>query len=178
MSDRRLKALHQVTHNIRYEKGKRVMASRLQWSGWLVSLTVLSALPALGQANFGSLTLSAEKQSGSLTGTTGGTTSLPAIISNRDRNNNRCRGFGDPTPDHILTLQQNVSSLRLRVNSGGSDTTLVVQGPQGSVRCSDDSKAGKDASLADTDWQAGTYKVWIGSATPGLRRDYTLYVRQ
>lgn len=178
MSDCRLKALHRGTHNIRYEKGKRVMASRLQWSGWLVSLAVLSALPALGQANFGSLTLNAEKQSGSLTGSTGGSTSLPAIISNRDRNNNKCRGFGDPTPDHILTLQQNVSSLRLRVNSGGSETTLVIQGPQGSVRCSDDSKSRKDASLTDTDWQAGTYKVWVGSATPGMRRDYTLYVRQ
>lgn len=154
------------------------MANRWQWSGWLVSLAVLGALPALGQANFGSLTLSAEKQSGTLMGSTGGSTSLPAIVSNRDRNHTKCLGFGDPTPDHILILQQNIPSLRLRVNSGGGDTTLVVQGPQGSVRCGNDSKAGKDASLTDTDWQAGTYKVWVGSAKPGVRRDYTLYVRQ
>ena len=153
------------------------MVRRWQWSGWLVSLAVLGALPALGQANFGSLTLGAEKQSGTLTGSTGGSTSLPAIVSNRDRNNNKCLGFGDPTPDHILILQQNISSLKLRVNSGGGDTTLVVQGPR-SVRCSNDSKAGKDASLADTDWEAGTYKVWVGSTTPGVRRDYTLYIRQ
>lgn len=153
------------------------MIGRWQWSSWLVSLAVLGALPALGQANFGSLTLSAEKQSGTLTGSTGGSTSLPAVVSNRDRNNKKCLGFGDPTPDHILILQQNLSSLKLRVNSGGSDTTLVVQGPQGNVRCGD-SQAGKDASLTDTDWKAGTYKVWVGSATPGTRRDYTLYVRQ
>ena len=154
------------------------MASRWHWGGWLVSLAVLGALPVLAQSNFGELTLSANKQSGTLTGSTGGSTSLPAIVSNRDRNNHKCLGFGDPTPDHILVLQQSVPNLKLRVNSGGSDTTLVVQGAQGEVRCGDDAKGGKDASLADTDWQAGTYKVWVGTATPGVRRDYTLYIRQ
>lgn len=153
------------------------MASRLQWGGWLGLLAVLGALPALGQSNFGSLTLGANKQSGSLAGSTGGSTSLPAIVSNRDRNNNKCLGFGDPTPDHMLVLQQNVPNLKLRVNSGGGDTTLVVQGAR-DVRCGDDSKSGKDASITDTDWQAGTYKIWVGTATPGERRDYTLYVRQ
>ena len=154
------------------------MVSRLQWGGWLVSLAVLGAVPALAQSNFGGLTLSASKQSGTLTGSTGGSTSLPAIVSNRDRNNHKCLGFGDPNPDHLLVLQQPVPSLKLRVNSGGGDTTLVVQGTQGDVRCGDDSKGGKDASLTDTDWQAGTYKIWVGTATPGERRDYTLYVRQ
>ncbi len=139
---------------------------------------VLGALPALGQSNFGSLTIGGNKHSGTLSGSTGGSTSLPAIVSNHDRNNNKCLGFGDPTPDHILVLQQNTPRLTLRVDSGGSDTTLVVQGP-GGVRCGDDSKAGnKDASITDADWQAGTYKIWVGSATPGVRRDYTLYVRQ
>ena len=148
------------------------MASRLQWGGWLVALAVLGVLPALAQSNFDGLTLSASKQSGMLTGSTGGTTSLPAIVSNRDRNNHKCLGFGDPTPDHILVLQQSVPSLKLRVNSGGADTTLVVQGGQGEVRC------GNDASLSDSDWQAGTYKIWVGTTTPGVRRDYTLYVRE
>lgn len=153
------------------------MTSRLQWGGWLVSLAVLGALPALGQSNFGSLTLSAGKQSGTLTGSTGGSTSLPAIVSNRDRNNNKCLGFGDPTPDHILVLQQNFPTLKLRVNGDG-DTTLVVQGER-DVRCSDNSKvSGKDASLADADWQAGTYKIWVGTAAPGIRRNYTLSIRQ
>lgn len=154
------------------------MASRWQWSGWLVLLAISSTLPALGQANFGSLTLSTEKPSGTLTGSTGGSTSLPAIVSNRDRDNNKCRGFGDPNPDHILILQQNIPSLTLRVNSSGGDTTLVVQGPQGSVRCGDAPKPGKNASLTGNDWRAGTYKIWIGSTVPGIRQDYTLYVRQ
>jgi len=153
------------------------MTSRLQWGGWLLSLGVVGALPALAPSNFGSLTLGAGKQSGTLTGSTGGSTSLPAIVSNRDRHNNKCLGFGDPTPDHILVLQQNVPNLRLRVTSGG-DTTLVVQGER-EIRCSDNAKmSGKDASLADADWQAGTYKIWVGTSAPGIRRDYTLSVRQ
>lgn len=153
------------------------MANRLQWGGWLVSLAVLGALPALGQANFGGLTLGADKQAGVLSGSTGGPTSLPAIVSNHDRNGNACLGFGDPTPDHILVLQQNFPTLKLRVNSGGGDTTLVVQG-DGEVRCSDSTTMRKkDASLTDKDWKAGTYRIWVGTVAPGVRRNYTLSVK-
>ncbi|MBW4471421.1 MAG: hypothetical protein KME45_13595 [Stenomitos rutilans HA7619-LM2] len=153
------------------------MASRLRWGSWLIALGVLGALPVLAQSNFGGLTLGSGKQTGTLSGSTGGSTSLPAIVSNHDRNNNTCLGFGDPTPDHILVLQQNFSTLNLRVNSGGSGTTLVIQGAR-DVRCSDNTTARRqDASLTDTDWQAGTYKIWVGTAAPGVRRDYTLSVK-
>jgi hypothetical protein len=99
-------------------------------------------------------------------------------VSNRDRHNNQCLGFGDPTPDHILVLQQAFPKLTLRVNSGGSDTTLVVQGPDGVVRCGDDTGSKKDAGLTDTDWSTGSYKVWVGTVAPGVQRDYTLSIRQ
>lgn len=146
---------------------------------WLAGLAVLIATPALGQAaNFGSLTLNTEKTAGALNGTTGGSTSLPAIVSNSDRHNNACLGFGDPTPDHILVLQQPFSKLALRVNSGGHDTTLVVQGADGVVRCGDDAGSKKDAGITDTDWAAGSYKVWVGTTEPGVRYDYKLTVRQ
>ena len=151
------------------------MASRLRWSGWLFSLAILGALPALGQSNFGSLTLGGDKQSGALTGSTGGSTSLPAIVSNHDRDSNACLGFGDPTPDHVLVLQKNFPTLRLRVNSDNGGTTLVVQGDR-DVRCSDTTKRKKDARISSTDWQAGTYKIWVGTAAPGARQNYTLTV--
>lgn len=151
--------------------------SWLMWSGWLSIAVSLSAVSVVAQSGFGTLTLGAEKTSGVLNGSTGGTTSLPAIVSNSDRNNNKCLGFGDPTPDHILVLQKDVPRLRLRVDSGGADTTLVVQGPNGTIRCGDDSSTSKDASITDTDWQAGNHKIWVGTATPGVRRDYTLTVR-
>jgi hypothetical protein len=150
----------------------------LKWGGLLSLVVVLGAMPGLAQsANFGSLTLSADKTAGTLTGTTGGSTSLPAIVTSSDRNNNQCLGFADPKPDHILVLQQKLPRLRLVVSSGGADTTLVVQSASGEVRCGDDTGAKPDASIDDTDWQAGTYKVWVGSKTPGMRRDYTLRVR-
>ncbi|XGV95701.1 MAG: hypothetical protein ACAF41_23535 [Leptolyngbya sp. BL-A-14] len=151
------------------------MANRLQWSGWLLSLAVLGALPALGQANFGSLTLGGDRQSGALTGSTGGSTSLPAIVSNHDRDGNACLGFGDPTPDHILVLQKNFPTLKLRVSSDNGGTTLVVQGDRDS-RCSDTTTRKKDARISGNDWQAGTYKIWVGTAAPGARQNYTLSV--
>lgn len=129
-------------------------------------------------SSFGSLTLDAAKKSGVLTGSTGGSISLPAVVSNSDRNNNKCLGFGDTKPDHLLILKQNFAALKLRVNSGGSDTTLVVQGPGGAIRCGDDiSSSNKDASIDDTDWQAGTYRVWVGITAPGMQRDYSLSIR-
>ena len=149
-----------------------------RWSSVVGGLAALIAVPVLAQpANFGTLTLSSKDAVGVLTGSTGGSTSLPAIVSNRDRHNNNCLGFADPKPDHILVLQQPFSRLQLSVNSGGSDTTIVISGPNNVVRCGDDSNSGKDANLEDADWQAGTYQVWIGSMEPGDRRNYRLTVR-
>jgi hypothetical protein len=111
-----------------------------------------------------------------MTGATGGTTSLPAVVSNSDRQNRKCFGFGDPTPDHTLILKQPFSSLTIRVNSGGGDTTLLISGP-GGVRCADAGESGKDVRLQEGDWQPGTYQIWVGTATPNTSRDYRLTVR-
>lgn len=157
------------------------MVNQLKRISWfsIVILSLGSSYTLAQTANFGTLTLSADKPSGVLTGSTGGSTSLPAIVRNSDRNNNRCLGFGDPTPDHILILKEDFAKLKLQVDSRGGDTTLVVQGPsEGVVRCGDDSSTSKDASIVDTDWKAGTYKIWVGSATPGMRRDYSLAIRR
>ncbi len=138
---------------------------------------VISPYTAIAQeSNFGKLVISAEKPSGRLTGTTGGSSSLAAIIGNSDRHNHKCLGFGDPKPDHLLILNQNFSSLSLRVRSG-IDTTLVVQGADDTIRCGDDTSTSKDASLTDTDWKAGTYKIWVGTSNPGIKKNYTLIVQ-
>jgi pectate lyase len=146
---------------------------------WLSLALLLTAAPALAQtSNFGTLTLNSTKTVGTLNGTTGGSTSLPAITSNADRDNNKCLGFGDPTPDHILVLQQKVQDLTLQVSSDDSDTTLVVQGPDGVVRCADNIVSRKPVAIRDTEWQAGSYQIWVGTINPGVRRNYTLTVRQ
>jgi len=142
-----------------------------------IMLALLPLVATAQESNFGKLALNTGNPSGTLTGSTGGTTSLPAIVSNRDRNNKPCLGFGDPRPDHVLVLQQPFPSLSVRVRSS-TDTTLVIQGPDGTVRCGDDASSNKkDALVTDSNWQAGTYKIWVGTANPGTQRDYTLTVQ-
>jgi hypothetical protein len=151
--------------------------NRLKWSSILAGLVAFSAISVEAQpANFGTLTLNAQTTSGVLAGSTGGSTSLPAIVSNRDGNNNKCLGFADPKPDHILVLQQPFSQLKLSINNGGNNTTIVTSGPNNTIRCSSDSDS-KDATLEDTNWQAGTYQVWVGSIESGDRHNYRLTVR-
>lgn len=155
------------------------MTSQYQPIALAILLLGIGLTPAAAQpANFGSITISASNPSGRLSGTLAGATSLPAIVSNTDLHQNKCLGFGDPNPDHILILKQDMPRLTLRVNSGGADTTLVVQGADGSVRCGDNTGTNKDASISDTNWKLGIYKVWVGSVAPGVRQDYTLSIRQ
>jgi hypothetical protein len=134
-------------------------------------------LSAIAQeSNFGKVTLSTANPIGRVSGSTGGSTSLPAIVSNLDYRNDRCLGFGDSKPDHILTLEEDFPSLTLRASSG-ADTTLVVQGADGKVRCGDDTGGKKDASINDINWKAGIYRIWVGSTTPGTQRDYRLTIQ-
>lgn len=143
--------------------------------------TLLGATPVLSQsANFGRLSLapSFPARAGQATGNTGGSFSLSSI-ANRDRHNKPCIGFGDTNPDHIIVLQKNFPSLSVLVNSGGKDTTLVIQGPdKQTVRCGDDTGSSKDASVKDSNWAAGTYRIWVGNLEPGKRVNYTLTVRE
>lgn len=153
----------------------------LKWTGFL-ALLAIGAAPVFAQtANFDSLTLSPgfSAADGTAQGYTQGSFSLSSI-ANRDRSDNLCVGFADTTPDHILVLQQDFSQLTLQVDSGGGDTTLLVQGPNDStVRCGDDTgRNNTDASIQDSSWQAGTYKVWVGAFDSGIRYDYTLTVRE
>jgi len=145
--------------------------------GWLIGAIALLPLTAIAQeSNFGKLALNSDHPSGVLRGSTGGAASLPAIVSNRDRHNQQCLGFGDPKPDHLLILEKPFATLNLQVRSN-TDTTLIIQGPDGVVRCGDDNGSNKNARITDTNWPAGTYRVWIGTATPGTQQDYTLSIQ-
>lgn len=146
----------------------------------LAAACAIAALPVLAEtANFGTLTLSPGfgAATATLRGSTGGSYSVSAI-ANADRHKNKCLGFATPTPDHIIVLQQNFSKLTIQVNSGGKDTTLLVQGPGNTVRCGDDTGQNKDASIVDSDWQAGSYRIWVGTLEPGVKSNYTLSVQE
>lgn len=156
---------------------KRIWKS-LTWAG-LVSAALTTPVLSQSAANFDSLTLAPgfPAGAGAVQGYTRGSFSLSSI-ANRDRAGNMCLGFADSTPDHILVLQRNFSRLDIQVNSGGGDTTLLIQGPDRTVRCGDDTGRSKDASIGDSNWQAGQYRVWVGSFDSGVRYDYTLTVRE
>jgi hypothetical protein len=150
--------------------------------GWLLAiLALITTTPVVADTpNFGSFNLlpgfSSDK--GVFSGFTGGSYSLSAI-SNRDRNKKACIGFADPNPDHVMVLEKDFSALRIQVNSGGKDTTILVQGPDdGTIRCGDDTGKTKDASVEGKDWKAGTYKIWVGTFNPGVKLNYSLGVQQ
>lgn len=154
--------------------------TKLKSSYLLAMLSVIIAMPVAAQkANFGSVSLAPGFQSsaGRVTGFTGGSYSL-STISNRDRNNNPCIGFGDTNPDHIITLEKDFQRLKVQVDSGGNDTTLVIQGPDNIVACGDDTGNTKDASVEGTKWRSGTYRVWVGAIDAGTKYKYTLSVSE
>ncbi len=145
----------------------------------LVAIAAIAALPVLAEtANFGTLTLSRGfgAPTAVLRGSTGGSYSLSAI-ANADRHKNKCLGFATPTPDHIIVLQQSFSKLTIQVNSGGNDTTILVQGGN-TVRCGDDAGQNKDAAIVDSDWQAGSYRIWVGTVEPGVKSNYTISLQE
>lgn len=149
---------------------------------FLALTTVLLATPVLADtANFGSLTLAPgfSPAKAIVSGSTGGAFSLSSL-NNHDIHNQPCIGYGgSKTPDHIITLQKHFSHLKLQVNSGGRDTTLVVEDPSGVFRCGDDVNThNKDASIDDTNWNAGQYKIWVGTIQPGQRWNYNLSVHE
>jgi hypothetical protein len=144
-------------------------------------IAVLSATPVLSQAaNFGTLTLSPgfPQRAGTVVGNTGGSYSLPSI-ANSDPEGNPCLGYGDSTPDHIMVLKQDFANLNVQVNSAGKDTSLVIRGPnKQTIRCGNDTGSRQDASVQDSNWQAGTYEIWVGSSNSGQSWNYTLTVRE
>ncbi len=147
-----------------------------------ISIAVLSIsiAPLVTSANetshFGTLRVTADEPA-IAAGYTGGSLSLPLAIANRDREGNLCLGFGDPLPDYQLVLDRSFANLSLVVDSGGRDTTLVVRGPRDAiVRCADDSEDGTDAVLVASDWEPGTYDIWVGAIEPGVQWSYTLSI--
>ena len=152
-----------------------------KWTGAIALTFAFNVLPAFANpANFDPLILSPgfQRSSGSVSGFTGGSISLPAVTAVRDRQNQLCLGFGDPTPDHIMELRADFPRLTVELNSRGVDTTLIIRGPDNTFRCGDNTELSQDARISDTDWQQGTYQIWVGTKEMGVRRRYRLSVRE
>ncbi len=110
----------------------------------------------------------------SISGIAGGGTSLRDVAGKAETATGSCLGFGKGQADQILRLNSGFRDLTVVVKSN-MDTTIVVQGP-GGTWCNDDFQ-GKNPGL-DGQWQAGEYKIWIGTQGRNQSVNYVLKVSQ
>jgi len=73
-----------------------------------------------------------------------------------------CNGFIANAPDFELTYEGDLFPLIISVGSQ-SDTTLVVNLPDGSWLCDDDSGQGLNPMLEISEAVSGVYDIWVGS---------------
>lgn len=116
-------------------------------------------------------------------GGTGGTFSLTSL-SQYDDQGKMCSGYShDSSPNHTLTLSEDVQGLSIWVKSNGEDSTLFVRGllkdGTNTLNCEDDlSEFNSDAGVYRPTWKAGVYQIWVGSSIPGQNYPYQLEVQQ
>lgn len=77
-----------------------------------------------------------------------------------------CVGMISDAPDFELTYDSNGGPLTFRTQSGG-DTTLIINGPDGSWYCDDDSGGGVNARVRFGSAPSGTYDIWVGAIGDG-----------
>jgi len=133
----------------------------LMAGGVLISTFALNQPPAQSQAIFENVTIRPRFSPDPMTirGISGGEVPAGSVAGRKQTPTGPCVGFTDEQPDHTLVLTSFFSYLRLQVESP-QDTTLVISGP-GGTWCNDDFQ-GKNPGIAGQ-WQAGTYRVWVGS---------------
>ncbi|MEO0868236.1 MAG: hypothetical protein AAFY17_07260 [Cyanobacteria bacterium J06642_11] len=137
----------------------------------LLPLTLATTAQAAGEMKL-ALGFTSTQQMGE----TVGSYSL-ANIASRDSSGEFCLGYGDRTPDYVITLEQDFSQLTIDVDSSGADTTLLVQG-NGIVICNDNaSRQSRDAGIQGN-FPKGTYEVWVGAFEQEGRYRYSLTVAE
>lgn len=101
---------------------------------------------------------------------TGGFTPDPYVVAvqsggniNAQNLSSSCRGYIANAPDVRLNFRPGSLPLIISVASS-ADTTLVINGPNGSWYCDDDGGAnGLNPAIRFNNPQAGQYDIWIGT---------------
>ncbi len=89
-----------------------------------------------------------------------------------------CRGWIANAPDFSVSYSAG-STFDLTIGAiSDSDTTLVVNGPDGSWYCDDDSGEGLNPSLTFTNPRSGRYDIWVGSYSQGNNASATLAISE
>lgn len=99
-------------------------------------------------------------------------------INANDRLGGSCRGYIANAPDFRVNYSAGSTfPLIFSVNSG-SDTTLVINGPDGSWYCDDDGGDGLNPALRFNNPGSGQYDVWVGTYASQSLQQATLYVSE
>jgi hypothetical protein len=90
----------------------------------------------------------------------------------------QCYGHISEAPDVWVDYDAgNAFDLYLSMESD-TDTTLVVQGPNGEWHCDDDSAEDLNPGIRVMNPEPGRYAVWAGLFSPGALADATLFVSE
>ena len=89
-----------------------------------------------------------------------------------------CRGWIADAPDYSVYYSAgNTFDLTISATSS-SDTTLVVNGPNGNWYCDDDSGEGLNPLMTFNNPRSGRYDIWVGSYSQGDYADATLAISE
>ncbi len=105
--------------------------------------------------------------------TSGGTLNVSQMSLGTD-----CTGFATAQPDFNFTLTGVSNFLRVFVNAGSEDTTLIINKANGQWACNDDSNGGRNPMVDLNNAGPGLYNVWIGSYASGTRAHGTLNITE
>ena len=88
-----------------------------------------------------------------------------------------CRGYITSAPDYRVNYQAGGYPLIISVASN-TDTTLVINGPNGQYTCDDDSGNGTNPSVRFNNPQSGQYDIWVGTYGSASSAPASLYISE
>jgi hypothetical protein len=145
-----------------------------------VALTVLAVTPQATAQNY-----NAEPNYGTVRLVTGFLPD-PRVIALRAggdrpaaRINSRCRGYITRNPDVRLHYRAGDTFPLIISANSRTDTTLVVNAPDGSWHCNDDGGVGAfNPSIRFESPTSGRYEIWVGTYNPGPTAPARLHISE
>ena len=89
-----------------------------------------------------------------------------------------CQGFATAQPDFNFTLSGVSAFLRVYVEAGNEDTTLIINKPDSTWACNDDANGGRNPMIDFNNAPPGLYNVWVGSYQTGTRARGSLKITE
>ena len=88
-----------------------------------------------------------------------------------------CTGYATSQPDFNLTMSNASRMLHFFVDAGDQDTTLIINKPDGSWVCADDT-FGVNPGIDIANAAPGLYNIWIGSYRSGVQARGSLNITE